>query len=369
MTARGYVMPFCNRSIVTISFISLVLGCGYRVPRETQLPGDVDVDAGVAADAGMDAGSETHEVCIVPPWIIFPTASYIDDDGGYDLRLAAVHADGSDRRYLNLAHDRPSDGLISADNRKILYVNDFVEPDDVIHAQSIYSRDLATGVENELIHGAPGTNIPSLVLSPDSAHIAFSVNTDLHLANSDGSDDRALLTMPQNGEFAVFYLPTQFSPDGTSLYFTSEGSTFESMALDGSNRHALTYGTGEAWMTAPAFSPDDPTLYVMPFVCDGVHTLRALRTTDAISADPCDAGQVIAQLPSGLFSSSIAWGPNGQLAYSLQEPVPVTYPSGWRVLRTVDFATGVVTKVTEGENFGDPSWAPGCAALPLGAPF
>lgn len=146
----------------------------------------------------------------------------------------------------------------SADSSKVIYC-----ADDDLHppkknASEIFSVDVKTKQVATLISG--GTNTyPSW--SPDGKKIAFrrmigDMNSEVFVANSDGSDVRNLTNHPAFDGWPAW------SPDGTQIAFSSNRNANYQifvMNADGSDPHLLANTEGRA--TEPRWSPDASIIY------------------------------------------------------------------------------------------------------------
>jgi TolB protein len=88
------------------------------------------------------------------------------------------------------------------------------------------------------------------VFSPDGSSIAFTNNGSIHIMNSDGSDVRVIAQNQAASE------PT-FSPDGSRVIFNVSGYLVEAPTAGGESKVVL---RDQFWNADPAYSPDGSTL-------------------------------------------------------------------------------------------------------------
>ncbi|PYE20844.1 TolB protein [Williamsia limnetica] len=88
------------------------------------------------------------------------------------------------------------------------------------------------------------------VFSPDGSVIAFTSNGSIHVMNSDGSDVRVIAQNDGASEPA-------FSPDGSRVIFNVAGYLVEAPTTGGESKVVL---RDQFWNADPAYSPDGSTL-------------------------------------------------------------------------------------------------------------
>jgi len=174
------------------------------------------------------------------------SAIYVSNaDGGDEERL-------SDDRYEYI---HPS---WSPDGSKVIYCStDDLHPPQK-NPSEIFSLDLKTRKVQTLITGGINT-YPAL--SPDGKKIAFrriisDMNSEVFLANSDGTDQRNLTNNRAYDGWPAW------SPDGSRIAFASNRNGNHRifvMNADGSNVRPLAPTEGRA--TEPRWSPDGKTIY------------------------------------------------------------------------------------------------------------
>ena len=178
--------------------------------------------------------------------------------GGH-TRIAVMRTDGSNVELITPLEQNTIHPNWSSDSKQIIYcTNDDLQPPKKNTAE-IYSIDLATKKMTPLITGGINTYGS---WSPDMRQILFrkivgEENSDVFLANSDGSDPRNLTNNP------FFDGWPAWSPDGKQIAFASNrrghGYQIFVMNADGTNVRLVANTEGRA--TAPRWSPDGKVIY------------------------------------------------------------------------------------------------------------
>jgi TolB protein len=178
--------------------------------------------------------------------------------GGHN-RIALMNIDGSNVEVLTPPEQNTIHPNWSADSKTIIYcTNDDLQPPKKNTAE-IYSIDIATKKVSPIITGGINTYGS---WSPDMRQIVFrkiigEENSEVYLANSDGSNLRNLTNNP------FFDGWPAWSPDGKQIAFASNrrghGYQIFLMNADGSNVRLVANTEGRG--TAPRWSPDGKVVY------------------------------------------------------------------------------------------------------------
>ena len=210
----------------------------------------------------------------------------------------------------------------------------------------------ADGSDPVEIASAENVSVPSW--SPDGSTIAYAARTDgrteIHLAGSDGSFDRAIHAQAAPGTFSIF--SAKFSPDGTQILFdrgTDSGFDIYVMNVDGTHVRELTT-TGTDY--DPHWSPDGTKIaFTREEIVEHNGQRRATSDIFVMNADGSD----IQRLTEGGDRSTYLypqWSPDGtKIAFV----AGVTGGPGPLVVMNADGSDPV--EVVSGEVLGI-SWQP-----------
>ncbi len=184
--------------------------------------------------------------------------AFVQISGGHN-RIAVMRADGTDVQVLTPLEQNTIHPNWSSDSKRIIYcTNDDLQPPKKNTAE-IYAIELATRKVTQLITGGINTYGS---WSPDMHQIVFrkiigDENSEVFLANSDGSNQRNLTNNP------FFDGWPAWSPDGKQIVFASNrrghGYQIFVMNADGTNVRLVANTEGRG--TAPRWSPDGKMIY------------------------------------------------------------------------------------------------------------
>ena len=170
-----------------------------------------------------------------------------------------INPDGSADRALTPANVRAIHPSWTHDGQGLLYSTDDDLRPPAKNASDIFRLDLASGRIDTLITGGVNT-FP--VMSPDGTRLAFrrivgDMNSEVFVANADGSDARNLTDHPSYEGWPAW------SPDGTRIAFAANrnGKDYQIfvMGADGSDVRLLADTRGRG--TSPKWSPDGRSIY------------------------------------------------------------------------------------------------------------
>jgi TolB protein len=185
------------------------------------------------------------------------TIAYASDKNGGEGIYIMDASGGSEVRLTDEQHQYIHPNW-SSDGTKLIYCStDDLHPPQK-NPSEIYSINLKTREVRTLITGGINT-YPSW--SPDAKRIVFrkiigDLNSEVFVANSDGTDQRNLSNNPAFDGWPAW------SPDGTQIAFASNRDSNYKIFLmkaDGSNVRVLAETEGRA--TEPRWSPDGKTVY------------------------------------------------------------------------------------------------------------
>ena len=173
--------------------------------------------------------------------------------------IAVIRTDGSNVEVLTPKEQNTIHPNWSSDSKRIIYcTNDDLEPPKK-NAASISSVELATKKITPIITGGINTYGS---WSPDMRQIVFrkiigDVNSEVFLANSDGSSLRNLTNNP------FFDGWPAWSPDGKQIAFASNrrGHGYQIFVMNGDGSSPRLVANTEGRATAPRWSPDGKLLY------------------------------------------------------------------------------------------------------------
>lgn len=183
--------------------------------------------------------------------------AFVSDAAGTQV-VSLMSPDGSAVEALTPREVRAIHPSWTPDSGAVLYcTTDDLDPPRK-NAADIYRIDLATRKVTRLVSGGINT-YPSL--SPDGKRLAFrkivdGTNSEVFVANADGSDQRNLTNDP------AFDGWPSWSPDGARIAFASNRRGNQQifvMDADGKNVRSIVHKEGRA--TAPTWAPDGRTLY------------------------------------------------------------------------------------------------------------
>jgi TolB protein len=184
---------------------------------------------------------------------------YSSENNGEEAVYTIDAIGGGEERITPDDHQKYIHPDWSPDGAKIIYCStDDLHP-PLKNTSNIYTIDLKTRNVTMLVTG--GTNTYAS-WSPDGQKIVFrkiigdEMNSEVYIANSDGSDLRNLTNNPAFDGWPAW------SPDGAQIAFASnrEGNyRIFLMNVDGSNVRMLASTEGRA--TEPRWSPDGKTVY------------------------------------------------------------------------------------------------------------
>ncbi len=378
---------FGRRRLWAALLFSASAGCGARLdPGEAAPPAPeagpdaiVDASEGGGADANEDGGAEAGLPCAAKPWIIFLAASSASANGApAGGQLAAMRADGSERHLLALPGDASTFSAVETpsvtpDGAALLYVS----------GGSIRRFDFATQTDHgllgeaSLVEASTGGSAQAPAASPDGRLLAFTTPFGIHVASADGTGDRTLLSVPDDGCCGQWYERPVFSLDSQSVYFVqpvavaADPYELDSVGVSGGAPATLgrdSAGGLSAWIQA-AFSPDR-SRFAAALVCGTQVTLRAYDSAVLTAPTPaalCDVGTLLTATDVAQVNN-VSWGPGDRIAFGVSAPAS---PLG-KDVGVVSANGGTVTNLTE--STGDalasyPVWADGCVELPLGHSF
>jgi TolB protein len=183
--------------------------------------------------------------------------AFVSDKGG-DESIYIMNPDGTGEERMTDNRHRFIHPNWSADSAKLIFCSDDDLKPPRKNASEIYSLDIQSKRLTTLISG--GTNTyPSW--SPDGKKLVFrrmigELNSEVFVANSDGSDQRNLTNHPAFDGWPAW------SPDGTQIVFASNRrSNYQIFVMnaDGSNVRLVANTEGRA--TEPRWSPDGSRIY------------------------------------------------------------------------------------------------------------
>jgi TolB protein len=183
--------------------------------------------------------------------------AFVSEQGGEES-IHIINPEGRDEERLTDRQHRFIHPNWSADSKQLIFCSDDDLRPPKKNASEIYVLELETRQLKTVISG--GTNTyPSW--SPDGKKIVFrkmlgEMNSEVFVANSDGSDQRNLTSHPAFDGWPAW------SPDGSQIAFASNRrSNYQIyvMNADGSNVRLLANTDGRA--TEPRWSPDGRKIY------------------------------------------------------------------------------------------------------------
>ena len=183
--------------------------------------------------------------------------AYVSDKDGKEV-IDLIDPDGAGDEQLTDDKHRYIHPNWSADSSKVIYCSDDDLKPPQKNASDIFSIDVKTRKAETLITG--GTNTyPSW--SPDGKKIVFrrmigAMNSEVFIANSDGSDQRNLSAHP------AFDGWPSWSPDGSRIVFASNrNANYQVFVMkpDGSEVRLVANTEGRA--TEPRWSTDGNTVF------------------------------------------------------------------------------------------------------------
>lgn len=167
--------------------------------------------------------------------------------------------DGTDRKAVTPAHVSAIHPSWTPDGERILFSTDDDLKPPAKNASEIYAVELATLQIDTLITGGVNT-FP--VMSPDGSKIAFrrivgDMNSEVFIANADGSDQRNLTDHPSYEGWPAW------SPDGKQIAFSANRNGIDHqiflMNADGSDVRLVADTKGRG--TSPKWASDGRSIY------------------------------------------------------------------------------------------------------------
>ena len=173
-------------------------------------------------------------------------------------QIHLMNADGSGVEPLTPTGFRTIHPNWSPDSKKVAYcTDDDLQPPKKNDAD-IYVIDVATKQAQKIISGGVNT-YPAF--SPDGKRMAFrrmlgENNSEVFIANSDGSDQRNLTNHP------AFDGWPSWSPDGTKIAFASNRNrSYEIYIMDPDGKNVRRVASNEGRATAPQWGKDGKAIY------------------------------------------------------------------------------------------------------------
>jgi len=307
----------------------------YDVPKQASLGGlTVTLTPALARAAAHRIADFVYERLTGDRGIFSTRIAYIVKSAGrYDLQIA--DADGFNAQNALTSKEPLISPSWSPDGTRLAYVS-FEKQKPVVYVQSLISGKRSAVANYAGSNGAPAW-------SPDGRQLAVSLARDggmkLHLINADGTNLR-LLSM---SDFGVIDTEPCFSPDGQTIYFTSDrGGTPQiySMPAKGGDAQRITF-VGE-YNVSPRVSPDGKSIVFISLV-EGHYQVALMDL----------ASQQVLMLSDGFLDESPSFAPNGKMILYASEV------NGRGVLAAVSIDGRIKQRLSvTAADVREPAWGP-----------
>ncbi len=254
-------------------------------------------------------------------------------NGDYDIGIMA--SDGSNQVMLKLDAARTLESPAWSPDGTGLVYNAFSGPSQGSAWGDIYVIDFRGAPPVNLTPGPARGSNPAW--SPDGQRIASSIDGDIWVMDTDGSN-RVNLT----GLFGESAENPAWSPGGDRLAFDAGGIFV--MEADGSNPTEITDDIVCSWACRwPAWSPDGSRIAFASYE-QGIHKLYTIDA-DGSNPIPLTAGEYCAHWPS--------WSPDGS------EIAIESYRDGWDIYMLQSDGSGEIRLTDVPSIDMEPAWSPG----------
>lgn len=250
-------------------------------------------------------------------------------------RLAIMHFDGTDHRYLTEGAVTVLGPRFAPDGERLAYVS---FRDGQPHVRLI---DIASGEDRPLVQ-SPGMSFAP-AFSPDGRQVAFSMasggNTDIYVVDTFGGFPQRLTSAPGTDT------SPSFSPDGRRIVFESDRSGNQQlyvMSADGSGQRRISFGPGAAY-ASPAWSPDGERI-AFTRIAGGSMRIGVMTPE----------GRDERAVTDGWQDEGPSWAPNSRLITFFR----TTQGTGRALLHVIPLNGGEARRLPAPQDGSDPSWSP-----------